>query len=246
MLASPVCMGNEYLRQSCKKNLSKSCLMREISSLSPTEPEPISPLKDLRKRRDMSSIRVLFSHHLDEDIIKRQKKILARLGASEAISITDATHFITDQFVRTRNILEAIASGKPVVTHLWLKSIGQVKVHVDEEAYLLRDTKKEKEFGFSMPVTLARARKLPLLQGRRVLITPHIKPSKETISGLVKAVHGQEDYRICEPFLEKGAAVYSSELLLNGIVIQKLEYERYSDFIIHMSSKHIHDKKDFH
>ncbi|KAJ0034897.1 hypothetical protein Pint_25014 [Pistacia integerrima] len=213
--ASPVCMGNEYLKQSCKKNLSRSCLMREISSLSPTEPEPISPLKDLRKRRDMSSIRVLFSHHLDEDIIKRQKKILARLGASEAISITDATHFITDQFVRTRNMLEAIASGKPVVTHLWLKSIGQVK-------------------------------------GRRVFITPHIKPSKETISGLVKAVHGQvverigrsadgmlilsceEDYRICEPFLEKGAAVYSSELLLNGIVIQKLEYERHRLFTDHV------------
>ncbi|XP_044499811.1 uncharacterized protein LOC123221149 isoform X2 [Mangifera indica] len=254
--ASPVCIGNEYLKESCKKNLSRSCLMREISSLSPTEAEPVSPLKDLRKRRDMSSIRVLFSHHLDEDIIKQQKKILARLGASEAFSITDATHFITDKFVRTRNMLEAIASGKPVVTHLWLKSIGQVRVHIDEEAYLLRDTKKEKEFGFSMPVTLARARKLPLLQGRRVLITPNIKPSKETISGLVKAVHGQaverigrsalkddkvpdllilsceEDYGICEPFLEK--AVYSSELLLNGIVIQKLEYERHRLFSDHV------------
>lgn len=89
---------------------------------------------------------------------------MARLGASEAISIMDATHFITDKFVRTRNMLEAMASGKPVVTHLWLESIGQVKVHIDEEAYLLQDTKKEKEFGFSMPVSLACARKLPLLQ----------------------------------------------------------------------------------
>ncbi|XP_044487563.1 uncharacterized protein LOC123212469 isoform X2 [Mangifera indica] len=250
--ASPVCMGDEYRKQSCKKNLSRSFLIREISSLIPKEQEPVSPLKDLRKRRDMSSIRVLFSHHLDENIIKQQKKVLARLGASEAISIMDATHFITDKFVRTRNMLEAMASGKPVVTHLWLESIGQVKVHIDEEAYLLQDTKKEKEFGFSMPVSLACARKLPLLQGRRVLITPNVKPSKETISGLVKAVHGQAVERIGRSALKDGkipddllilsceedyriwAAVYSSELLLNGIVIQKLEYERHSLFTDHV------------
>lgn len=79
-------------------------------------------------------------------------------------SITDATHFVTDIFVRTRNMLEAIASGKPVVTHLWLESIAQVKIQIDEESYLLRDTKKEKEFGFSMPASLARARKHPLLK----------------------------------------------------------------------------------
>lgn len=91
-------------------------------------------------------------------------QILARLCISEASSISDATHFITDEFVRTRNMLEAIASGKPIVSHLWLESIGQVNIYVDEEAYILRDIKKEKEFGFCMPVSLARARKRPLLQ----------------------------------------------------------------------------------
>ncbi|KAK0607364.1 hypothetical protein LWI29_013875 [Acer saccharum] len=257
--ASPVCMGNEYYKQSCKKNLLRSGLLKEISSLSATEPNPISPPKDLRKRKDMAEVRVLFSNHLDEDTIKQQKKILARLGASEATSITDATHFITDNFVRTRNMLEAIASGKPVVTPLWLESIGQVKIHMDEEAFVLRDSKKEKDFGFSMPVSLARARKHPLLQGLRVLITPNTKPGKETISRLVTAVHGQaiermgrsalkdgkvpddllilsceEDYEICEPFLEKGVAIYSSELLLNGIVTQKLEYERHRLFADHV------------
>ncbi|XWS08661.1 hypothetical protein CRYUN_Cryun40dG0020600 [Craigia yunnanensis] len=249
--ASPVCMGEEYFKQSCKKNLSKSSLMKELRMLSPIEPEPISPLKDMMKRRDLANVRVLFSNHLDEDIIKQQKKVLARLCISEASSISDATHFITDEFVRTRNMLEAIASGKPVVTHLWLESIEQVNIHIDEEAYVLRDIKKEKELGFCMPVSLTRARKRPLLQGRRVLITPNTKPGKETISHLVTAVHGQalerigrsamkddkvpddllvlsceEDYAVCVPFLEKGAAVYSSELLLNGIVTQNLDYER--------------------
>ncbi|MBA0612528.1 hypothetical protein Godav_013124, partial [Gossypium davidsonii] len=248
--ASPVCMGEEYYKQSCKKNLLKASLIKELRSLCPNEAEPISPLKDMRKRRNLADVRVLFSNHLDEDILKQQKKILARLGIHEASTILDATHFITDKFVRTRNMLEAIASGKSVVSHLWLESIGQVNIHIDEEAYILRDIKKEKELGFCMPVSLARARKRPLLQGRRVLITPKTKPGKETISRLVTAVHGQaiertgkssmkddkipddllvlsceEDYEICVPFLEKGAAVYSSELLLNGIVTQKLDYQ---------------------
>jgi hypothetical protein len=61
-------------------------------------------------------------------------------------------------------MLEAIASGKPVVTHLWLESCGQASCFIDEKNYILRDAKKEKEFGFSMPVSLARASQHPLLK----------------------------------------------------------------------------------
>lgn len=252
--ASPVCMGSEY-KQSCRKNLSRACLVKEMSSLCAAWTGPISEPKDTRKRRDLSDVRVLFSHHLDEDIIKQQRKIADRLKVSIASSITDATHFVTDKFVRTRNMLEAIASGKPVVTHLWLENVGQANYYIDEQKYIVRDSKKEKEFGFNLAVSLAHARQHPLLQGRRVLITPKTKPGKEIISSLVKAVRGQavervgrstlkddvvpddllilsceEDYEVCVPFLEKGAAVYSSELLLNGIVTQKLEYERHRLF----------------
>ncbi|XP_048440332.1 uncharacterized protein LOC103958544 isoform X2 [Pyrus x bretschneideri] len=253
--ASPVCMGNEYFKQSCKKTPSRPSLLKEIRDLSANGHAPTSASKDLRKRRDMTDVRVLYSHHLDDYVIKHQKKILARLGVSVASSMTDATHFIADQFVRTRNMLEAIAAGKPVVTHLWLDSCGQASCFIDEKNYVLRDTKKEKEFGFNMPTSLVRACQHPLLEGRKVFITPNTKPGKEIISSLVKAVHGQaierigrsvleadkipddllvlsceEDYEICVPLLEKGATVYSSELLLNGIVTQKLEFERHRLF----------------
>lgn len=147
-------------------------------------------------------------------------QILARLGVSVASSVTDATHFIADQFVRTRNMLEAIASGKPVVTHLWIESCGQANCFIDEKNYILRDAKKEKEFGFSMPASLTCASQNPLLQvnkyaqvlvkcivhllcfaflltiigllqGFKVLVTQNTKPGKEIISSLVKAVQGQ-------------------------------------------------------
>ncbi|KAG8653809.1 hypothetical protein MANES_05G068700v8 [Manihot esculenta] len=239
--------AREGYKRSFNKNLPKSSLLKEIIRLGIPELKLDFSRRDLRKRKDTACVQVLFSQHLDDDIIRQQKKIMARLGISVASCSMDATHFIADKFVRTRNMLEAIAFGKPVVTHLWLESCGQASSLIDEKNYILRDVKKEKEIGFSMPVSLARASQHPLLENRRVLITPNIQPDKKMITSLVKAVHGQvveetqiselkipddllvlsceEDHAICTPFLDKGAAVYSSELLLNGIVIQKLEYE---------------------
>lgn len=91
-------------------------------------------------------------------------QILARLGFISTSNCSDATHFVTDSFVRTRNMLEAIACGKPIVTHLWLESCGRANCSVDEKSYILRDAKKERELGFNMAVSLAHARKHPLLE----------------------------------------------------------------------------------
>ncbi|KAK3041440.1 hypothetical protein RJ639_000417 [Escallonia herrerae] len=243
--------SGQCCNQPGKKPSSRSPLMKELTRLGFAESLPDFASKDLRKRRGMTNIRVFFSQSLDDYILKQQKKIITRLGIGLASSCTEATHFVTDRFVRTRNMLEAIALGKMVVTHLWLESCGQVNCFIDEKNYILRDAKKEKEIGFSMPVSLAHARQHPLLKGRPVFITPNVKPSKEMIKSLVEAVHGQavgrirstsakdkmipddlliiscdQDYATCEPFLEDGLVVYSTELLLNGIILQKLDYER--------------------
>lgn len=61
-------------------------------------------------------------------------------------------------------MLEAIASGKPIVTHLWLESCYQTCCLIDEKAYILRDSKKERELGFNMPDTLVHASQHPILQ----------------------------------------------------------------------------------
>ncbi|XVF32684.1 hypothetical protein REPUB_Repub17cG0103700 [Reevesia pubescens] len=168
-----------------------------------------------------------------------------------------------DEFVRTRNMLEAIALGKPVVAHLWLDSRGQASCLLDEKNNILRDSKREKEIGFSMAVPLARARQCPLLKvivlGYEIHFKPDIilfgcyqlVPETSTIleylerlpeksSSVVETSQKLEatykkipdDLLIlsCEPLLENGEAVYSSELLLNGIVIQKLEHERHQLF----------------
>ncbi|RLM99548.1 hypothetical protein C2845_PM06G07210 [Panicum miliaceum] len=235
-------------------SLSKSSVARELLKLDPENALSNQQRRDSR-RKDMATVSILFSHHLDDDVIKRQKKILARLGVCEAFSMADATHFVADSFFRTRNMLEAITLGKPVVTSMWLENCGQAGCFIDERKYILRDAKKEKELGFSMPISLASACNHPLLLGKRVFVTSNVKPSQVVVTGLVKASSGQplervgrsimkekevpdnllvisceEDYETCTPLLEKGAIIFSTELLLNGIVIQKLEYERHRLF----------------
>lgn len=183
---------SKYHRKPLIRNLPRSSLQKELIKLDVPESIPNFTWKDLRKRRDMSHVRVLFSQHLDDDVIKQQKKvsflffsflaffslsstvcatafpsfqqISGRLGISIATCPGDATHFIADRFVRTRNMMETIALGKLVVTHLWLESCGQVSCLIDEKNYILRDAKKEREIGFSMPVTNTRASQHPLLK----------------------------------------------------------------------------------
>ncbi|XP_020254769.1 uncharacterized protein LOC109831770 isoform X2 [Asparagus officinalis] len=255
---SPVCVAGNYKRTPGNESRRQSVIPKELTQLEASIPSP-SPMFNTRRRKDMTSVRVLFSRHLDDDIVKQQKKVMGCLSVQLATSISDATHFVADNFVRTRNMLEAMAMGKLVVTHMWLESCGQASCFTDEKKYILRDVKKEIEIGFSMPVSLARAFQNPLLQGRRVYITPNIQPRREVMSKLVKAAHGQpierigrsmmkddkipddllvlsceEDYSTCIPFLEKGAEIFRSELLLNGIVIQKLEFQRHRLFLDHV------------
>lgn len=205
----------------------------------------------------MANIQVLLSKNLDKRVHMQQKKILMRLGVSMASCPSNATHFVADTFARTRNMLEFIALGKPVVTPMWLESCHQAGFYIDETNYILRDMKREQELDFRLPFSLDRARKHPLLKGYRVIITPNTKPVQEMLVSLVKAVHGQavdmqtdhimktnlqnllifsceEDQAYCLPFLERGVSAYSSELLLNGIIIQKLEFERHRLFTDHV------------
>ncbi|CAA7047059.1 unnamed protein product [Microthlaspi erraticum] len=237
-------------KSSCNNNLSKPFLKKEITRLGGSGKVGDIVWKDLRRRRNLAHVRVLFSHNLDDETIKQQKKIMVRLGISPASSSADSTHFIAERFSRTRNVLEAIALGKPVVTPLWLESCGQTRCLIDEKNYILRDSKKEKD-GFCMLTSLARAKQHPLLKGFKVCITPNIKPDRSMIADLVKLTQGQvveiseilaaedreipddllilsceDDKDFCLPLINQGAEVYTSEFLLNGIVLQKLEYDR--------------------
>ncbi|BAD87316.1 Pax transcription activation domain interacting protein PTIP-like [Oryza sativa Japonica Group] len=235
------------------KRVLKSPGSRELANLFRNEVSPVLQ-SSRRRRKHMSTVRVLLSQSMGNETLNDQTKILIHFGLSVATTISEATHFVAEKFARTRNMLEAIATGIPVVTPAWLECCREARSFIDEKRYILRDIKKEKELGFSMPVSLSRACKKPLLEGRRVLITPNAKPSKELLKSLVVTAHGkvlernamskmknrslmgafviscEQDYKICVPFIKNGFEVFESELVLNGIVTQKLEFERYRLF----------------
>lgn len=68
-------VSHDYHKKPCNKNLPKSSLLKELIGLGVPESMPDFAWKDLRRRRNMAYVRVLFSQHLDDDIIKQQKKV---------------------------------------------------------------------------------------------------------------------------------------------------------------------------
>ncbi|KAL3686118.1 hypothetical protein R1sor_004140 [Riccia sorocarpa] len=208
-----------------------------------------SSSKETVKRTRGETVAVLFSHGLAEDVGKKQRKIVSKLGGTVTTSALVCTHFVADKFVRTGNMLEAMAAGKPVVTPAWLESCLHAKCYVDEHPYILRDAKKESEMGFSMVETLVEAQKRPLLQGIRVYITPGTTPGPDALAKIVRAAGGEvvnkydgpapdgdrtsdfclvlaseEEFELCTPLLEQGAKVFTSELLLSGVMCHNLDF----------------------
>lgn len=73
--ASPICMGDEYHTRSRKKNLLRSPLKKQFSRTTADGPESACAWKYSGKQRDITQLQVLFSQHLDGEIIKQQKKV---------------------------------------------------------------------------------------------------------------------------------------------------------------------------
>lgn len=72
---------NEHHKKACEKNLPKSSLLKELVRLG--VPKSMSEImsKDPRHRRDLTNVRVLFSQHLDDSVLKQQQKVIYRFYA---------------------------------------------------------------------------------------------------------------------------------------------------------------------
>ncbi|KAG0588883.1 hypothetical protein KC19_2G275700 [Ceratodon purpureus] len=222
----------------------------DLMEFVPERSASVSTEGSLRTRRG-TNVSVLFSHGLSEDTMKKQRKIVERLDGKVTKKAADCTHFVAEKFVRTGNMLEAMAAGKFVVTFAWLENCQLANCFVEERNFLLQDEKKERELGFSMRATILAAQHRPLLQGVRILLTPNINPKPQAIAAIVQAAGGQvvedyegpapdgqnegfcivianeEDLGICVPFLDQGAKVYKSELILSGIISHHLDFSKH-------------------
>ncbi|NXT65141.1 MDC1 protein, partial [Chaetops frenatus] len=96
---------------------------------------------------------------------------LGTLGGTEATSVHDCSHLVTDGIRRTLKFLCALARGVPIVTPQWLLQSSQGGRPLSPGPFLPRDPPWERRFGFSLSPALARARARPLLQ---VTVSPSV------------------------------------------------------------------------
>ncbi|XP_024536584.1 BRCT-containing protein 1 [Selaginella moellendorffii] len=207
-----------------------------------SEAEKLIIADDTPRRSRRRPVKVLFSHSLGKDTIEEQKKVLKKLKFQVVEKAAECTHFITDRFLRTANMLEVLAAGKPVVDLAWIESCSVAGCAVDEKKFIVDDSKKEKELGFSMHSTYISAQQRLLLEGIPVHITPNTKPL-DMVESVVKAAGGkivkkneatggclviscEEDRKYCLPLIKKGIKIYSTEFLFSGVVSYHLDYSK--------------------
>jgi hypothetical protein len=93
------------------------------------------------------------------------------------------------------------------------------------------------------------AKHLDLLSGYRVHLTPNLKPDMDQMADIVKCSGGdavnfdpcispgdkviivscEQDLGICRAAIDEGVPIYSTELILGGVLRQELDLESYPD-----------------
>ncbi|NXQ18352.1 MDC1 protein, partial [Peucedramus taeniatus] len=161
-----------------------------VAAPPPEEEEPAEGARPrLRPRTAPSSahIRVLFTGLVASPALR---VALGTLGGTEATSVHDCSHLVTDGIRRTLKFLCALGRGVPIVTPQWLLESSHSGRPLSPGPFLPRDPPCERRFGFRLRPALARAREQPLLQGYQVHVTPSVQPCPEDMRDIVTCCGG--------------------------------------------------------
>ncbi|NXL71569.1 MDC1 protein, partial [Leptocoma aspasia] len=132
-------------------------------------------------------IRVLFTGLVASPALR---VALGTLGGTEATSVHDCSHLVTDGIRRTLKFLCALGRGVPIVTPQWLLQSSHSGRPLSPGPFLPRDPPSERRFGFRLRLALARAQAQPLLQGYQVHVTPSVQPCPEDMRDIVTCCGG--------------------------------------------------------
>ncbi|XP_077047226.1 uncharacterized protein LOC143695914 [Agelaius phoeniceus] len=213
-----------------------------VAALPPEEEEPTEGAKRrLRPRAAPGStqIRVLFTGLVASPALR---VALGTLGGTEATSVHDCSHLVTDGIRRTLKFLCALGRGVPIVTPQWLLESSHSGRPLSPGPFLPQDPPCERRFGFRLRPALARARERPLLQGYQVHVTPSVQPCPEDMRDIVTCCGGTflpqlpreyaprvlviscpQDRWLWPPAVAARLPLLSAELLLSGVLRQRLE-----------------------
>ena len=100
------------------------------------------------------------------------------------------THLVTDRIRRTVKFLCVLSCGKHILNMKWLQDSVKQSQFVDEDKYLLKDSKMEKQYGFKLQKSIKKANG-SLFCGYSIFSTPSVKPPVTDLEDIVVASGGK-------------------------------------------------------
>ncbi|BGP32788.1 regulator of Ty1 Transposition [Rhodotorula toruloides] len=156
-------------------------------------PQPISKTQKIK----------IISTGLGLDKSSDEIKALKSFGATWTDNPKDATHLVVKSISRTEKFLCCLPFVPKIVTIKWVEACLAAGKLVDEQPYLLRDTKKEKEIGDTLEAILGRARKGKLFDGKTIYISRSTGPEPTTMQKIIEASGGVVHVKDLSKFVKK-------------------------------------------
>ncbi|KAF9037073.1 hypothetical protein BJ165DRAFT_1375475 [Panaeolus papilionaceus] len=181
-------------------------------------------------------------------------KTLDKLGVKFTTTPEECTHLIAASLVRTEKFICALASNAPhILTKEWAVDSANAGKLLPVEKYGLKDPEGEKRYNVKLADALKRAKANQggkLLDGAQIFVTPKVAVAvkKELLSHVIQACGGvckhpsdftqrmikghenryliscPEDKPIWSRFSNQDIPVYSHELILNGALRQRMDW----------------------
>ncbi|KHN81189.1 PAX-interacting protein 1 [Toxocara canis] len=192
---------------------------------------------------------VCFSGFTADEVAALEKKVRF-LGGRVTDNVSECTHLVVLNLWRTMKLLEAIALGKNVVGANWITDGYRCRVIPDTLDYFARDEENEKAFGYNLKYSVLRARYRRVFEEVTFYVTPSVEPSYKAICSLITTAGGkllkdrpqphlviqcietdaplilvgnESDVHLLQYLTDCGMPVFNVEIVLTGILRQKLE-----------------------
>ena len=205
------------------------------SSSTPTSSSPTLPLAHSTRHTTATSPTLLFTG-IEPDVFVAA---IHQLGGSMTNSPSLASHLISDKVRRTGKFLAAYPRVPYIVGQSFLDASARMGRWADAQLHALVDEEAEERWGFRLKT---RVIGVQCFEGWKVYATPHVKPEREAMRGMVEAAGGrlmeeqpamaevrvlvvgcEEDEEECLELSKRGYTVYDKEAVLCAVLRQKLE-----------------------
>ena len=157
----------------------------------PTQEQIEAAITVLEKENSRPDISIILSGFSAKETDLLSKKI--RILGVKVVDNVEAADFVIapQQFNRTPSILKAVASGKDILSPLWIvNSFAQFRL-VPTEDYFLQDTHCEKTLVFNLRSSVLSSRKQPIFKNTWFYVSPSVRPSRNEMEAIIKCAGGK-------------------------------------------------------